>query len=71
MAYFGKMEGWTLRPPYSALLRIRGGTKRPNETATMRFIGSSWGFGNCPQSASRSIIDLILLTSQPINVSLS
>jgi hypothetical protein len=45
-AYSGRMEGWTLRPPYSTLFRIRGGTKRPNETAMMRFIGSSYGFGS-------------------------
>lgn len=34
----GRSEGWTLRPPYLAELRIRGGTKRPKDTAMMRSI---------------------------------
>ncbi len=38
-SYSGNMEGWTLIPPYLAPLSIRGGTNRPNETATIKFIG--------------------------------
>jgi len=34
-----------LRPPYLAARRSRGGTKRPNETATMRLMGSLSGVG--------------------------
>ena len=37
--YSGRREGWTLRPPYLASLRMRLGTKRPMETAMMRFMG--------------------------------
>jgi hypothetical protein len=44
--YSGRRDGWILIPPNSALLRIRGGTKRPNETAIMRLIGSPSGLGN-------------------------
>jgi len=47
MAYSGKSEGCTLRPPYSEDLRILGGTNKPNETAMMRFIGSPSRFGSC------------------------
>ena len=45
VSYSGNMEGWTLSPPYLAPLRIRGGIKRPNETATIRFIGKPLGVG--------------------------
>jgi hypothetical protein len=37
--YWGNRDGWTLRPPYSTLLRIRGGTNNPNETVIMRLKG--------------------------------
>jgi len=33
-------------PPYNALCKIRGGTKRPKDTATIRFIGLPSGVGN-------------------------
>ena len=45
-AYSGKRDGCTFSPPYSAAFRIREGTKRPNETATMRFMDSSLDFGS-------------------------
>jgi hypothetical protein len=35
----GSSEGCTFRPPYWARFRIRGGTKRPKETAIMRLMG--------------------------------
>jgi hypothetical protein len=46
VSYSGKRDGWTLTPPYSVLSRILFGTKRPNETATMRLIGSPSTKGN-------------------------
>ena len=45
VSYSGNMEGWTLSPPYLAPSRIRGGIKRPNETATIKFIGKPLGIG--------------------------
>ena len=44
-SYSGNIEGWTFSPPYLAPLRIRGGIRRPNETAMIRFIGKSLGVG--------------------------
>lgn len=38
--YSGKREGCTFKPPYLAPQRMRGGTKMPKDTATMRLIGS-------------------------------
>ncbi len=58
MAHLGRREGWTLRPPYSAFLRIRDGTKRPKETAIMRLISSFCGSGSCVQSVTRSNVCL-------------
>lgn len=39
VSYSGSMEGWTLSPPYPAAWSIRGGTRRPKETATIKFTG--------------------------------
>jgi hypothetical protein len=33
----GSRDGWMLRPPYVADLRMRAGTRRPKETVTIRF----------------------------------
>jgi hypothetical protein len=44
-AYCGRIEGWTLRPPYLAASMRRGGTKSPNETAMIRLMGSPSGVG--------------------------
>ena len=42
----GNTDGWIFSPPYSAHLRILGGTNKPNETAMMMFIDSFCGCGN-------------------------
>ena len=34
----GSRDGWTFNPPYLAELKMRRGTKRPNDTAMMRLI---------------------------------
>jgi hypothetical protein len=40
----GRRDGCTFRPPYVARERIRGGTRRPKDTAIMRF-GTNGGGG--------------------------
>ena len=62
VSYSGKMDGWTLSPPYLAPSRIRGGTNKPKETATIKFIGKPLGFGgyilfNASNNYSESIKD--------------
>lgn len=49
----GRREGWMFRPRYFAPLRTRGGTKRPNDTAIIRFISGFMG-GDQPVNVSRS-----------------
>ena len=39
VSYSGNMDGWTLSPPYLAPWSIREGTRRPNETAMIKFTG--------------------------------
>lgn len=47
VAYSGRREGWTLRPPYLEAWMRRGGTKSPKETAMIKLIGSPSGLGIC------------------------
>ena len=54
--YLGRIEGWTLRPPYSAPFRILDGTNRPNDTAMMRLMGSPCDLGSWSRSISRFIM---------------
>lgn len=49
----GRREGWMFNPRYLAPFNILGGTKRPNETAMMRFISGFMG-GDQPVNVSRS-----------------
>lgn len=45
--YSGKRDGCRFMPPYSTLFRIRGGIKRPKETAIIKLMASLSRGGIC------------------------